>query len=76
MSSKNDTGGVLPQIRDEAANTPKWVPLTGLALLLVLGLLLAGRVASRDAESADEASVSSPAATEAPAAAEADGNDR
>lgn len=55
----------LPTITDEAADTPMWVPIAGLALFLVLALFVAVRSAmapADDAPPADEA-----AAADAPA---------
>lgn len=55
----------LPTITDEAADTPMWVPLAGLALFLVLALFVALRSAMAPAEEAlPEADV--PAAEAAP----------
>lgn len=33
----------LPEVRDEAADTPSWVPLLGLALLAVVALWMVAR---------------------------------
>ncbi|MBX7192954.1 MAG: hypothetical protein K1X94_12890 [Sandaracinaceae bacterium] len=66
----------LPTITDEAADTPMWVPLTGLALFLVLALFVALRSAMAPAEESaptgDEgaAAVEGAEAGAAPAAAE------
>jgi hypothetical protein len=50
----------LPEIRDEAADTPSWVPLLGLSLLVVsvLGVVLSATLTSEGADDvADEAGV-------------------
>jgi hypothetical protein len=50
----------LPEIRDEAADTPRWVPLVGLGLLAasVLGVVLTATLTSDEAaDVAEEADV-------------------
>lgn len=56
--------GELPEIRDEAADTPMWVPGIGLALLILAALFIVWQSASArlDAEATE--------AVEAPADAE------
>lgn len=49
----------LPQVTDEAGNSPTWLPFTGLALLALIALVTIFRMQSKD---------EIPAAAEAPAA--------
>lgn len=42
----------LPPVHDEAADSPNWLPVAGLALLAMLGLFVAYRAAQCDAEAA------------------------
>lgn len=46
--------GELPEIRDEAADTPMWVPAVGLALLIVAAVFIVWQSASarQEAEAA------------------------
>ena len=53
----------LPEIQDEAAETPNWVPLTGIATLLAIVLYIVMHAAGAGAPEAEGA-----AAEEAPAA--------
>ena len=55
---------VLPPVHDEAADTPLWVPITGIALFVLLGFFVALRGAMGEGDGA-EADGSAPAA-EAP----------
>ena len=69
-SDQHDTPDVpgLPEIQDEAADTPTWIPLTGLAVLLMMTLYVALHAASASSEDtapAPEAEVAAEA--EAPA---------
>ena len=57
----------LPPVQDEAADTPMWLPVTGLALLTLLTLFVLYRAAQPAPEAPAEA-----AAVEAEAAPEAD----
>jgi hypothetical protein len=45
----------LPQIHDEAADTPMWLPATGLGLLVLLVLMLVYRVAQGPEATTDAA---------------------
>jgi hypothetical protein len=55
-------GAGLPEVRDEAADTPRWVPILGLILLGlgVLGLLY--RIATAQQEPLPEEAAEAPAA--------------
>ncbi len=55
----------LPEVHDEAGDTPLWLPVLGAALLAIAGLFLIFRAAFADAEA--DAGTPEPAA--APAAA-------
>lgn len=57
----------LPPVHDEAADTPTWVPVLGLALLLIFAVLGLLRAASREAAEGEAIAPEAPAA-EAPAA--------
>jgi hypothetical protein len=77
--------GDYPDVHDEAANSPRWLPAVGFAILCLLGLFVAYRAATaheeaRASEQATEAEgTAEEAAAEAPAAeapaAEAPGAD-
>ena len=54
----------LPEIRDEATDTPMWLPLVGLGLLALIGLLIVYRAAT-----APEPTPEAPAEEAAPAVA-------
>ncbi|WP_236603916.1 hypothetical protein [Sandaracinus amylolyticus] len=58
----------LPPVQDEAADTPMWLPVTGLALLAVLTLFVLHRAAQPAVEPPAEAAA---AEADAPAEAEA-----
>jgi hypothetical protein len=62
----------LPEIRDEAANTPLWVPALGLALLVVLAMVavLRSELGGPPEITPEAPSVAIPGSAE-PAAAEA-----
>ena len=47
----------LPQIQDEAADTPMWVPATGLGLLVIMVLMLVYHVAQGPETAAAEGDV-------------------
>lgn len=58
----------LPEITDEAGNTPTWVPLTGIALFALVGILIVARLQT-DAPAADAPTTDAAAdAADAPAA--------
>ena len=44
----DDVPGELPNVRDEAADTPMWVPAAGLALLILGALFLVYRSATEE----------------------------
>lgn len=54
----------LPQIQDEAADTPMWLPATGLALLAVMVLMLVYHVSKGPEAEATEGDVAAEAAEE------------
>jgi hypothetical protein len=62
----------LPEIHDEAADTPMWLPMLGLAIFAIVALFLITRAAVEDASAELEATgVEAPAdAPDAPAEAE------
>jgi len=60
----HDAAPTLPQVTDEAGDSPTWLPFTGLALLALMALVAVFRM-----QSADDLV---PAAAEAPAADVAD----
>ncbi|HEX7479901.1 MAG TPA: hypothetical protein VF331_19015 [Polyangiales bacterium] len=55
----------LPQVTDEAANTPNWVPALGFGLFALFALLFAVRHAMHDAAPTNGAA-DAPAAAEQP----------
>lgn len=61
----------LPEVQDEAGNTPSWVPLLGLGLLCLVALLIAARQAVHkdNPQVAADAGAEQAAAPEKPAAA-------
>jgi hypothetical protein len=59
MADPHDTPGELPTIRDEAADSPMWLPALGLALLLVGTALIAWR--ARTVDEVAEPDVAQPA---------------
>lgn len=63
----------LPEIQDEAADTPMWVPALGLALLaaFVLSFVLRAAIAESDETVADEAAEAAEPEAEAEDAEEA-----
>ena len=80
MAHESETpyGGEFPDVRDEAAASPKWLPGLGFAILCVFALFLALRAASAHEEAnvtAEEVIVEAPteaAAAPAPAPAPAE----
>jgi hypothetical protein len=63
----------LPPVHDEAADTPLWIPVVGLALLAIVALIVVGRAtehgdtsalrpATQEASVADQAEASAPSA--------------
>ncbi|HJK90388.1 MAG TPA: hypothetical protein RMH85_36210 [Polyangiaceae bacterium LLY-WYZ-15_(1-7)] len=64
----HDEGGVLPEIHDEAADTPMWVPVLGLSLLALAAIFLIVRAAFADAD-AEGALEAAPSAAQVEAAA-------
>jgi hypothetical protein len=72
MSHSNQPPG-LPEIVDEAGDTPNWVPLVGLALVVMVALLIAVRQATGGGEAdqpAGAAGADAGTAQAAPGAAE------
>lgn len=65
----------LPQIQDEAADTPMWLPATGLALLAVLVLMLVYHVSKGPESEATEGDVAAEAAGDEGAEGESAGAD-
>ena len=65
----------LPQIQDEAADTPMWLPATGLALLAILVLMLVYHVSKGPETEATEGDVAAEAAGEEGAEGEAAAGD-
>lgn len=57
----------LPAITDEAADTPMWVPMAGLALFLALAFFVAIRAALAPAEEPSSTEETPPAGVDAPA---------
>jgi hypothetical protein len=53
MSDASLPQGPLPSVHDEAADTPTWLPVTGLVLLLVMVMWMLYRGASPVEETAD-----------------------
>ncbi len=48
MADHSNEGGILPDVHDEAADTPMWVPMLGLALLTLATIFLIVRAAVAD----------------------------
>ncbi len=71
---ENDTPGEPPAIRDEAADSPMWLPALGLALLLLGAVLIVWRSSGADETQAggDETVETEPADTEQATAVQAD----
>ena len=62
----------VPQVvLDEAGNSPRWLPLVGLALLALLGLLVAVRQATGSGHAKPMAKAPAAAAADSPAQAAA-----
>lgn len=55
-------GGEYPDVKDEAANSPKWLPALGFAILCVLALFLAVRAGTAHEEAAPVEGASDPTA--------------
>ena len=68
--SDHDHSIGLPEIHDEAGDTPMWVPVLGLALLLLATLYVVFAAAFADEADAEAVEAAAAAALEAPAAAE------
>lgn len=65
-NSHSKEAPTLPVIVDEAGDTPSWVPAIGLAAFVLIGALIALRMAPGNAPAAEP----TPTAEPAPAAAE------
>lgn len=74
-SEHHDTPGEPPEIRDEAADSPMWLPALGLTLLLIGALFIIWRGASGDDAAGEEAAAAEEAAPAAVAEPEADAED-
>lgn len=48
MSASDHTPGDFPPVRDEAPDTPTWVPLLGIGLLALIALFAVYRAATAD----------------------------
>jgi hypothetical protein len=71
-ASEHHQPGELPPIRDEAADTPLWLPVMGLCFLVVGAVALIWQSANGgEAESDEAAEVVAAEGEEAPAPAEA-----
>jgi hypothetical protein len=70
MSEPQSEHPLFPEVVDEAGPTPRWLPIVGLCLLVVVMLMAIGRMATPDAASpaSEETSVEPPTlvAEEAP----------
>lgn len=55
MADHHDTPGEPPTIRDEAADSPMWLPALGLTLLILGTLVIAWRSSTADEIVEDEA---------------------
>lgn len=64
----------LPQIQDEAADTPMWLPATGLGLLAVMVLMLVYHVAKGPETEATEGDVAAEVAGDEAGEAAEDGD--
>ncbi len=67
QASDHHRPGEPPPIQDEAADTPMWLPLVGLALLLIGAFLVIWQTATGEDETAV---LPAPAAVDAPADAD------
>lgn len=73
MADEHHHAPGLPEIHDEAADTPMWLPMLGLAIFAIVALFLITRAAIEDASAeldatAEEAPADAPA--EAPSEAQ------
>ena len=70
---EHDRPGEPPEIRDEAADSPMWLPVLGLTLLLLGAVFLVWRSSGDDVgetETTEEAAPEAEAAGDAPAPSE------
>lgn len=70
MSHGKEAPALPRHIEDEAGETPGWVPALGVSLIVLIGLLLAVRIATKQTEPAP-----APAPDSAVAAAPAEGGE-
>ena len=63
MADAHDRPGEPPAVRDEAADTPMWVPAIGLALLILGGVFLVWQSSTEESvgEAVEEAVEDAPA---------------
>ncbi|MCS6798713.1 MAG: hypothetical protein NZ898_09300 [Myxococcota bacterium] len=65
MAEGMHRAGELPEVRDEAPPSPRWLPLLGLTLLLLAGVFLAVR-ATQPADQATDTADAAPGQAAAP----------
>jgi len=75
MADEHHHAPGLPEIHDEAADTPMWLPTLGLAIFAIVALFLIARAAVEDASAELEGTIveapaDEPAAADAPAEAQ------
>ena len=71
MADEHDAPGQPPRIRDEAADSPMWLPALGLSLLIVCALLVLWRsIDTEDAAAEEPTAEVAVEAAEAPEEAE------
>ena len=70
MSEHKHAAPSLPEVVDEAADTPAWVPALGLGLFALIALVFAMRLAFPDAQAPSQVEANDQPA--APAAADSD----
>ncbi|MGE0789650.1 MAG: hypothetical protein AB7S26_28515 [Sandaracinaceae bacterium] len=68
-SDSHDVPGELPQLRDEAADSPLWLPALGLTILLLGAVVIVWRGATSETtdDAAETAEEAAPADEPAPA---------
>lgn len=68
MAHDPSTAPGLPEIRDEAADTPMWVPALGLGLFVLATVWMIVTAAFEDITADTAGAIEAPVAVEAPAA--------